>query len=618
MDEGESKTCENCKREIPAVNFTTHTVFCARNIRVCPVCKEPVPQAELHDHHEKFHKLLPCKECGESVCGTDLEDHIRDSCAHTMKSCKFCALELRRSSMPAHERYCGARTEQCADCGEWVMHKYRQLHLDSNHGFVRLDDDPLPTKKDDKTTNVPKSLNLPKPSNSSDAIKTAKIVQPLNGLSKNVNIIRPVTEIRRLPPSINHNSESVLKTFKSQSNGQSSAGPSSSNECRSNNSAVTNIMRPQSSGPIPLSDRTNLSSSNISSTLSDVANGSSSPQNGAIPRIKRTNDQPQVNTAVAAQDKVRKNLWAPRGAVKKRPAPKPPTAEPPKTEPPADPKRQLPLESAVQRQRAEERQRQEQTAYNLSVGLPPVLSPLAKLEKLRKMDALQNPVDNDQDYKNCLQGRVWLSSEITPAGHVLGTSSNYRTKIATELEASRRKNGSKSQSPENVQGAAVRRNDLKDLKPMTPEEFIDRFNELQLRKPGEEMLRADRFSQIKSSLRELRRGLNEVTAPYNLNAHNETYQSAASRPPGGALAGVVASGRESPVRLPCEFCGAPVPVDDLVQHQTGCRPDLAQFRAPAEPAVYIPCEFCTRPQPVYLLSEHQERCGRDANELFQD
>nr|XP_026501335.1 uncharacterized protein LOC113404618 [Vanessa tameamea] len=597
MDEGESKTCENCKREIPAVNFTTHTVFCARNIRVCPVCKEPVPQAELQEHHEKFHKLLPCKECGESVCGTDLEDHIRDSCAHTMKSCKFCALELRRSSMPAHERYCGARTEQCDDCGEWVMHKYRQLHLDSNHGFIRLDDDPLPTKKDDKTTNVPKSLNLPKPSNSSDAINAAKIVQPFNGFSNNVNISRPVTEIRRYPSTTNPNSESSLKTSKLQINGQNSAGPSGLNESRSNTSKVANI-RPQSSGPSPLSDRTNLSSNNISSTLSDVANGSSSAQNGAIPRIKRTNDQPQVNTAVPAQDKVRKNLWAPRGAVKKRPAPKPPTMEPP-----ANPRRQLPLESALQRQQAEEHQRQEQTAYNLSVGLPPVLSPAAKIEKLRKMDALQNPVTNDQDYKNRLQGRVWMSQELTPAGNVLGTSSNYGTKIGKELEASRRKMGSKSKSPENVQATEVRRNDLKDLKPMTPEEFMDRFNELQLRKPGEERLRGDRFSQIKSSLRELRRGLNEVTAPYNQNANNESYQS---------------SGRGSPVRLPCEFCGAPVPVDDLVQHQTGCRPDLAQFRAPAEPAVYIPCEFCTRPQPVYLLSEHQERCGRDANELFQD
>ncbi|KAJ8711263.1 hypothetical protein PYW07_008505 [Mythimna separata] len=128
------------KREIPTVNFTIHSVHCARNIRVCPVCKEPVLYAELKEHHEKLHKLQPCKKCGESVCGTDLEDHIRDSCGHTIRSCRYCELELPRRDLPAHENYCGVRTEQCPECREWVMIKYRQLHLDSNHGFIRLDD----------------------------------------------------------------------------------------------------------------------------------------------------------------------------------------------------------------------------------------------------------------------------------------------------------------------------------------------------------------------------------------------------------------------------------------------------------------------------------------------
>jgi hypothetical protein len=45
------------KREIPAVNFTIHSVHCARNIKMCPVCKEPVPLADLELHHEQMHKL---------------------------------------------------------------------------------------------------------------------------------------------------------------------------------------------------------------------------------------------------------------------------------------------------------------------------------------------------------------------------------------------------------------------------------------------------------------------------------------------------------------------------------------------------------------------------------
>ncbi|CAG5047274.1 unnamed protein product [Parnassius apollo] len=146
------------KREIPVVNYTIHSVHCARNFGMCPVCKEPVPLAGLENHHDKMHKLLPCKQCGEKVCGTDMEDHIRDSCAHTIKSCRFCELELLRRELPLHEGYCGARTEQCPDCKEWVMLKYRQLHIDSNHGFLRLDDDPTPVPKREtaKITNVPK------------------------------------------------------------------------------------------------------------------------------------------------------------------------------------------------------------------------------------------------------------------------------------------------------------------------------------------------------------------------------------------------------------------------------------------------------------------------------
>ena len=61
---------------------------------------------------------------------------------------RFCELDLPRRELPAHENYCGVRTEQCADCGEYVMIKYRQLHVDSNHGFLRLDDGKLTVDAD--------------------------------------------------------------------------------------------------------------------------------------------------------------------------------------------------------------------------------------------------------------------------------------------------------------------------------------------------------------------------------------------------------------------------------------------------------------------------------------
>lgn len=54
--------------------------------------------------------------------------------------CKYCELELPLSDLGEHEDYCGARTDKCQDCGELVMFKYKQLHEETNHGFLKLND----------------------------------------------------------------------------------------------------------------------------------------------------------------------------------------------------------------------------------------------------------------------------------------------------------------------------------------------------------------------------------------------------------------------------------------------------------------------------------------------
>ncbi|KAI5634193.1 hypothetical protein NE865_13063 [Phthorimaea operculella] len=630
MEPEEQKICPNCKREIPASNFTIHTVHCARNIKVCPVCKEPVPQGDLEEHHEKLHKLMPCKQCGEKVCGTDLEDHIRDSCGHTIKSCRYCELELPRREIPGHESYCGVRTEQCEECGEWVMIKYRQLHLDSNHGFLRLDDDPVPQPKKEppkvtnlpKATNLPKTTNLPKPTNIPTPFTPPPptnvpqpstsngFYQPPANFSKNTNILqdRPRTEIRHL--------------------GSSNNGPSTSNIGNGFEAPSSSVNRPQ---------------------------GAQNMYNGISKAPKRTNDKPQINTNVMPANKVDKEPLS-RGAVKKRPAPKPPA---PREPPVRDHKREMAYHSALQRSQREEAERQEQNAYNLAHGLPPVLSAAAKVEKLRKMDALHNREVENTDYKNRLQGRVWMDRTYVPEGNVLGSAN---TDGNHHLEVDRRRNGrtqpanhrpAQRANPTNLPAQRPttpepedRRNEFRDVKPMTPEEFMDRFRELQLRKDVAENNNSrgdDRFSQIKSSLRELRRGLNEVTAPYNstnLNAANPANNGQRSSPRSPRRSPIEPANFDE-VELPCEFCGVPVPASFLVQHQTGCRPDLAQYRAesvsprrspsplparrapplphpdPYEDPV-IPCEFCTESLPVYLIQEHQERCGRESNRLYAD
>ncbi|XP_063628416.1 uncharacterized protein LOC134799908 [Cydia splendana] len=237
------------------------------------------------------------------------------------------------------------------------------------------------------------------------------------------------------------------------------------------------------------------------------------------------------------------------------------------------------------------------------------------------MDALHNR-ELEEDYSHKLRGRVWQPTE--PEGHRLGGETDGQI------------------------------DDLSHLRPMTAQQFMDRFQELQLGQerrrapngatspggsdtaPGRSAVSGDRFSEIKSSLRELRRGLNEVTAPYNSasNATNNTNidsnRLCPPSPPADA-------GDAGELRLPCEFCGLPILADDLVLHQTGCRPDLTQYRPkkssrprsprprPPRPRPaaemddpVIPCQFCTQSLPVYLISEHQERCRRDANVLYPD
>ncbi|XP_076254426.1 uncharacterized protein LOC143192758 isoform X1 [Rhynchophorus ferrugineus] len=66
--------------------------------------------------------------------------------------CRYCDLELPKLDLEEHENYCGTRTDKCLECGELVMFKNKQVHLDSNHGFVKLKDEPGPRASWESTT----------------------------------------------------------------------------------------------------------------------------------------------------------------------------------------------------------------------------------------------------------------------------------------------------------------------------------------------------------------------------------------------------------------------------------------------------------------------------------
>lgn len=107
---------------------------------VCPVCGDAVPKAHLQAHRAKEHSLVECKACRHKVQSGALEHHRATQCGKRTVPCSFCELELPKSDMADHENYCGSRTERCDECGELIMLKYKKLHEDSNHGFLKLDD----------------------------------------------------------------------------------------------------------------------------------------------------------------------------------------------------------------------------------------------------------------------------------------------------------------------------------------------------------------------------------------------------------------------------------------------------------------------------------------------
>ncbi|KYB26077.1 TRAF-type zinc finger domain-containing protein 1 isoform X1 [Tribolium castaneum] len=196
-DQIEHEICGNCKKEIPQHNYVMHSAHCARNITLCPVCKEPIPKSQFESHKKNCVAVKPKPRKPEPP-PTNLEKSsyfqerkaVEDKkiaerkekqlkklekfvdLGHTLKgsekkasliACKFCELELPKLELEEHENYCGTRTDKCLQCGELVMFKYKQIHMDSNHGFLKLKDEPGPRPSWDSTTQRSENSYTPRP-----------------------------------------------------------------------------------------------------------------------------------------------------------------------------------------------------------------------------------------------------------------------------------------------------------------------------------------------------------------------------------------------------------------------------------------------------------------------
>ncbi|KAJ7309829.1 hypothetical protein JRQ81_007900 [Phrynocephalus forsythii] len=123
----ETQLCSNCKKEIPAANFTTHELHCSRNIGICPVCKESFPKSEMSNHQEQEHTQVFCK-CGMRMDKGRLEEHRASECRLRTVACQHCDIQLAFSKLQDHEDYCGARTERCPRCNRNVLVRELKTH----------------------------------------------------------------------------------------------------------------------------------------------------------------------------------------------------------------------------------------------------------------------------------------------------------------------------------------------------------------------------------------------------------------------------------------------------------------------------------------------------------
>ncbi|XP_051888521.1 TRAF-type zinc finger domain-containing protein 1-like isoform X2 [Pristis pectinata] len=130
MSEGqaeETRLCANCKRDIPATNFTIHEIHCRRNIDLCRYCNEPFPKSEMEEHFQTEHALVDCK-CNMKMEKNQLEKHESTECPLRLIKCQYCELELAFNKSQEHADYCGSRTELCAVCGRNILVKDLNMH----------------------------------------------------------------------------------------------------------------------------------------------------------------------------------------------------------------------------------------------------------------------------------------------------------------------------------------------------------------------------------------------------------------------------------------------------------------------------------------------------------
>ncbi|XP_050522504.1 TRAF-type zinc finger domain-containing protein 1-like isoform X3 [Daktulosphaira vitifoliae] len=139
-EEANVKYCSNCRRDIPVVNYVMHSAYCYRNLKLCPICDEPILTIKLEDHLKTLHINVTCDGCLQRLQAIDLESHKINHCLSRLITCDYCNIQTEASKLPEHIEMCSSRTEKCNDCGQFIMLKYLETHK-KNHEMKIIPND---------------------------------------------------------------------------------------------------------------------------------------------------------------------------------------------------------------------------------------------------------------------------------------------------------------------------------------------------------------------------------------------------------------------------------------------------------------------------------------------
>eukprot|EP01102_Stenamoeba_stenopodia_P006609 TRINITY_DN1825_c0_g1_i2.p1 TRINITY_DN1825_c0_g1~~TRINITY_DN1825_c0_g1_i2.p1 ORF type:complete len:603 (+),score=181.95 TRINITY_DN1825_c0_g1_i2:345-2153(+) len=129
-DQSHYSVCSNCEAQVPKESVALHEANCFRNIFRCSECGKRFKKAEKEEHMQNYHGMVKCK-CGREMQKWRLELHEQEECDDREIACPFCGVAQKASSLSSHQNFCGARTEQCPDCGKFITLQDFAVHRES-------------------------------------------------------------------------------------------------------------------------------------------------------------------------------------------------------------------------------------------------------------------------------------------------------------------------------------------------------------------------------------------------------------------------------------------------------------------------------------------------------